>query len=650
MYDHLFLPLKVGMTELPNRICLLAHRTNFGKGGMLNDRHIAYYRRRAEGGCGLIIVGELAIHPDDRPWETLIDARHPEVRASFRRLTDAIHEFDTRVFAQLKHHGFQSNGNITRKAIWGPSATSDIVFGEVCKPMEPEDFTELTDAFVQSAIQVKAGGFDGVEIDMGPESLLRQFLSPICNHRRDEHGGSLENRMRLPLQVVAEVRKAVGKDFTVGVCLCVDEKFPGGISPQESVIMAQVMERTRHIDFINVAVGTYYNLHMIMPSLHVPFGFTIESAEVIKENARLPVFASYQIDFPDMAEDVIKAGKADVVGFVRAMISDPDMARKAKEGRVADIRRCVKDNKGCIGRINQSKPLGCIQNPEIGHESLTGVRPPLPAAEKKKVMVIGAGPSGLEAARVACERGHDVVVYERESQVGGQINLIGKRPGRESMPDVVRYLEHMIDKLGVPVHTGITVTPELVAEEDPDVVVVATGSRPEPTPWPGKYGPPSVLTGMDVIKGTHPVGKKVLFIDEDGGHHAMATAELLVNQGKQVDILTSDLFIGIELAPRGELYLGRQRLLQKGVTFTTDVEVLEINGKKVTARNMYTNDPIHLNDYDTIVHDVGSVADDALYKQIKGRSKPFTGSGIVSRRGELTWLSSKEERWGNCCE
>jgi 2,4-dienoyl-CoA reductase-like NADH-dependent reductase (Old Yellow Enzyme family) len=196
MYDHLFLPLKVGMTELPNRICLLAHRTNFGRGGLLNDRHIAYYRRRAEGGCGLIVVGELAIHPDDRPWETLIDTRHPEIGASFRRLTGAIHEFDTRVFAQLKHHGFQSNGNITRKAIWGPSAISDIVFGEVCKPMEPEDFAELTDAFVHSAVRVKEGGFDGVEIDMGPESLLRQFLSPICNHRRDEYGGSLEKLTR----------------------------------------------------------------------------------------------------------------------------------------------------------------------------------------------------------------------------------------------------------------------------------------------------------------------------------------------------------------------------------------------------------------------------------------------------------------------
>ncbi|MDM8535959.1 FAD-dependent oxidoreductase [Desulfobacterales bacterium HSG17] len=634
MYEHLFSPLKLGKTELANRICLLAHRTNFGRGGVLNDRHIAYYRRRAQGGCGLIIVGELSIHPDDRPWESLIDLQEPGVTKDLKKLTDAVHEFDTRVFAQLNHHGFQSSGHITRKSVWGPSAVSDIVFGETCKPMETEDFAELLDAFVQAAIKVKESGFDGIEIDMGPESLLRQFLSPICNHRGDEYGGSLENRMRLPLQVVDAVRKAVGRDFTIGVCLCADEKFWGGISPEESVPMAQTLEKTGQIDFINVSVGTYYNLHMIMPSLHIPYGFTIETAETVKNAVSLPVFASYQIGFPGMAENIIAEGKADAAGFVRSVICDPDMAVKAKEGRIKDIRYCVKDNKGCIGRLNQSKSLGCIQNPQIGHEPLTGEDVLVPAANRKKVMVIGAGPSGMEAARAACERGHEVAVYEKESEIGGQVNLIGKRPGRESMPGVVRYLKHMLEKLEVPVHTGVTVTQELILEEKPDAVVIATGSIPETKPFPGTYGPPSVLTGWDAIKGTYPVGEKVLFIDEDGGHHAMATAELLAGQGKKVDIITSDLFIGIELAPRGELYLGRQRLLQQGATFTTDVEVLEINDKKVKARDIYTNEPVLYEDYDTIVLDVGNVAEDALYKQIKGQVKEVYRTGdCVAPRG-----------------
>ncbi len=621
MVEHLFSPLKLGKIQLPNRICLLAHRTNFGRDGFLNDRHIAYYQRRAQGGCGLIIVGELAIHPDDRPWESLIDIQGKSAKSDLRKLTDAVHDFDTCIFAQLNHHGFQSSGHITRKSIWGPSATSDIVFGETCKPMESEDIAELLTAFNQAALQVKESGFDGLEIDMGPESLLRQFLSPISNHRDDEYGGSMENRMRLPLQVVDGIRKAVGKDFTVGVHLCADEMFWGGITTEESVPMAKAFENTGQIDFINVAVGTYYNLHMIMPSLHIPNGHTIDTAQTVKNSVSLPVFASHHIGFPGMAQSIIADGKADVTGFVRSMISDPDMAIKAKEGKPADIRYCVKDNKGCIGRLNQSKTLGCIQNPCVGHEPLNGDKDLTKAEDKKKVMVIGAGPSGLEVARVACERGHEVAVYEKEEIVGGQINLIGKRPGRESMPGVIRYLKHMLDKLGVAVYTSVIVTPDLILEENPDVVVVATGSRPEAKPYPGNYAAPSVITGWDAIKETYPMGEKVLFIDEGGGHHAMATAELLIGQGKKVDIITSDLFIGIELAPRGELYLGRQRLLQEGTTFTTDVEVLEINDKQVKARDIYTNEPVLFEDYDTIVLDVGNVAQDDLYKQIKGQVK-----------------------------
>ncbi len=638
MHEHLFSPLKLRSIQLPNRIGLLAHRTNFSNTGRFSDRHIAYYRRRAKGGCGLIIVGELAVHPDDRPWETLIDVHHPESVTDFQKLTDAVHQFDTRIMAQVNHHGFQSSGYVTRKAVLGPSAVADIVFGETCKPMEPEDMVEIADAFGKAAIRVKQGGFDGLEIDMGPESLLRQFLSPISNHRSDAYGGSLDNRMRFPLKIVETVREAVGNDFTIGVCLCADEKFWGGITPEESIPMAQALEATGDVDFINVAVGTYYNLHLIMPSMHTPFGFTVETVEQIKNSVGIPVMASYQIGFPAKAENIIAEGKADMVGYVRAMISDPDMANKAREGRSADIRFCVKDNKGCIGRINQFKALGCIQNPQVGCEPLTGEGGHPPIQKKKKVIVVGAGPSGMEAARVAHERGHDVTVFEKSDTVGGQVKFIGKRPGRGPMQGVVRYLRHMLSEGEVPIQTGVIATPELILDHAPDAVVVATGSVPVSKPYPGNYGPPAVLTGYDVIEGRHVVGDRVLYVDEDGGHHAMATAEMLAEQGKKVDLVTSDLFIGIELAPRGELYLGRQRLLQLGATFRTDLDILEIDaggeGLKVKARDIYTNDIIQFDEYDTVVLDVGNTADEDLYHQLKGRVKEVYRAGdCVAPRG-----------------
>ncbi|MCJ7683319.1 MAG: FAD-dependent oxidoreductase, partial [Desulfobacteraceae bacterium] len=522
----------------------------------------------------------------------------------------------------------------------GPSALSDIAFGETAKPMEAEDMRVVIKAFSRAAVLARDGGFDGIEIDMGPESLLRQFLSPLSNLRQDEYGGTLENRMRLPLEVIDGVRESVGEDFTVGIRLCADEKFWGAITTDESRQFAQKFETTGKVNFVNVAVGTYYNLHLLMASMHTPSGFTLETAEQINEVVDIPVIGSHQIDTPQMADDIVSKGRADAVGFIRNLICDPDLPKKALEGRIDDIRYCVRDNQGCIGRINQSKTLSCIQNPEVGYEDC-GLKKASQSSIinqqssiQKRVMVVGAGPAGLEAARAAREKGHDVTVYEKTEVVGGQINLAAKGAGREGMSEIIRYLTHVLKKLQVPIVTGVEVTREMVLEENPDAVIVTTGSRPKTKPVPGGYGPPSVLNVREVIEGRFPVGEKVLFIDENSGHHATATVELLADRGRKVDMVTSDLFVGIELAPLGDLYLTRQRLLQKGVTFTTDVVIDEIDGSKVKARDIYTNEPILFEGYDTIVLDMGNMVDDLLYRQLKGEIKSCYRAGdCVAPRG-----------------
>jgi mycofactocin system FadH/OYE family oxidoreductase 2 len=634
MFDHLFSPLALGKTILPNRICFLAHRTNFGKKGTFTDRHVAYYARRAQGGCGLIILGELSIHPNDRPWESVIEAYHPQVVKHYRLLAETMHRHGSLVFAQLGHHGFQSSGAISREAVWGPSAMADIAFGETSKPMEPEDMEEALEAFAKAAIFAREGGLDGIEIDMGPESLLRQFLSPISNHRGDEYGGSVENRMRFPLHVLKRVSKAVGAGFTVGIRLCVDEKFWGGITPEESTRFAQSFERTGQCHFVNVSLGTYYNLHLILASMHTPYGFTMDLAETMKKALSIPVIASHQIGFPQMAEDMLSKGQADAIGFVRNLISDPDAPRKAREGRIEDIRFCVKDNKGCIGRINQAKTLSCTQNPEVGHERIEADGSCAPEAYKKSVLVVGGGPAGLEAARVARERGHEVRLYEKGPLLGGQVNLIRKRPGRQPMAGIIQYLTNALKKLEVPVTTGMEVNLELVLQMNPDVVIVATGSRPRERPVPGEYGPPKVLNVWEALSGEYEVGKSVLFVDENGGHHASATVELFADQGKKVTMVTSDLFIGIELAPLGDLYLTRQRLLQKSVTFMTDVLIDLIAGDKVLGKDLYTHAPLLYEGYDTVILDMGNLPVDDLYFQLKGKVKELYRVGdCVSPRG-----------------
>jgi len=616
MFDNLFNPLTFGTVILPNRICFLAHRTNFADRNRFNNRHIAYYQRRAAGGCGLIVVGELSIHPNDRPWETMIDAYRPEVVEDYQKLTDAVHKHDSRIFAQLCHHGFQSNGFITRQAVWGPSATSDIVFGETAKAMELEDMAVVVEAFSNAALLAKNGDFDGIEIDMGPESLLRQFLSPLSNLRQDDYGGSLENRMRLPLEVIKSIRKSVGNDFIVGIKLCADEMFWGGIALDESRQIAKQFESSEKVDFINVTIGTYYNLHLIMASMHTPSKFALEVTEQIKEAVTIPVIAAHQISFPHMADEIIEKGQASAIGFVRQLISDPDAPNKAKEGRFKDIRYCIRDNYGCIGRINQSKPLSCIQNPSVGFENSESKKKP---RKYKQVMVVGGGPAGLEVARMAKERGHEVVLYEKAHEVGGQINMIKNRPGRQAMAGIIIHLLRELEKLQVPMVLGTEVTPALVHANKPDVVIVATGSKPRENPLPGDYVPPTVLNVWEAIEGKYPMGENVLFVDQNSGHHATATVELLADQGKKVNMVTGDLFVGIQLASIGDLYLTRQRLLQKGVIFTTDVIIDRIvDNNEVQARNIYTNKPVLFKGYDTIILDMGNMVDDYLYRQLKG--------------------------------
>jgi len=633
MFDRLFESLKVGRVTLPNRICLSAHRTNFGKRGRLTDQHVAYYRRRARGGCGLVIVGELSIHPADYPWETMIEAYHPEAVHDLRILTRTVHECETRIFAQLNHHGFQSSGAISRTAVQGPSAVADIAFGEVAKPMEPEDIESIQQAFAEASQLMREAGFDGLEIDMGAESLLRQFLSPISNLRQDEYGGGIEARMRLPLEVIDAVRRAVGEDFTIGIRLCLDERFWGGITIDEATRFAERFEATRQIDFIETTLGTYYNLYLTHASMHTPEGSISELAGQVKQMVGLPVIASHLIHTPEAAEDVLKRGQADAVGMVRPLICDPDLPKKVREGRSEEIRFCLRDNEGCVGRVQRSRSLSCTLNPKVGYERSESIST-APARSARRVLVVGAGPAGLETALVAAGRGHQVAVYEKEAEPGGQIRLAQRGAGRQGLAEVIRYQKSRLEALQVPVITATKVTPGWVLDDNPDVVVVATGSRPKQRPLPGEYAPPEVLNVWQVLGEQSPVGDRVLLIDENGGHRSTATAEFLADQGKKVDMLTSELFIGLDLAPIGDLYQSRQRLLQKGVTFICDVRIEEIVGRQVRGRHMFSGQPVLYRDYDTVVLDFGNEAVDLLYRELKGEVKKlYRVGGCIAPRG-----------------
>ncbi|MBN1905357.1 MAG: mycofactocin system FadH/OYE family oxidoreductase 2 [Deltaproteobacteria bacterium] len=637
-FKYLFSPLKIGSVVVPNRIHFAAHMTNFGEDQRISDRHIFYYTERAKGGCGLITTEELTVHPSDHAYDRLVDAFKPEVVQGYKRLTYAIHQYDTKIFAQLNHNGMQADGTISRLPVWGPSPGSDPLFRETCKEMEIADIKECCEFYARSAVYAVEGGFDGIELQLGHSSLIRQFLSPATNHREDEYGGSFENRMRFCLEVIDSVRRAVGEGFTLGIRLNADEMHPrGGINLEEAKRIAVRVEEAGQINFMDLSLGTFHNLFLVEGSMHTPLAYTVPLASAIRSVISLPVFCTNRINDPHLAENILADGQADMIGMVRALICDPELPNKAMEGRFEDIRQCIACNQGCIARMGLGYSLGCLQNPAVGLEETMGIGKLKRCEKQKKVVIVGGGPAGLEAARIAALRKHQVVLFEKNEEPGGQNLIAGKAAGRQEITGVTRWLLSQVNKLEIDIRLGAEATAETVLAENPDAVIIATGSMPKEHPFQGEYSSPQVVSTVQVLKEEVEVGKKVLLIDNDGHHQATGTAEYLADRGKDVHIITSSLFTGGNLGPLQDLFLTRKRLAEKGVTFTPDIAVLEIQGTVVKGLHVYSNQMMDFTGYDTIVLAVGNTSCDQLYFALKGKVKELYRAGdcVAPRKTDM---------------
>ncbi len=637
-FKYLFSPLQIGSVVIPNRIHFAPHMTNYGENGHISDRHVYYYEERAKGGCGLITTEEMGVHPTDFPYKKLVDAYLPEAMPGFKKLTQRIHQYDTRIFAQLNHNGMQGDGKISRLPVWGPSAGKDPIFRETCKAMEIEDIVECIAFFAKSAEIAVEGGFDGIELQLGHSSLVRQFLSPLTNRRDDEYGGSFEKRLRFAREVIAAVRRAVGPEFPLGVRLNADEMHPrGGLTHEDAKKIAVHLEADGKLDFMDLSLGTFYNLFLVEGSMHTPLAYTAPLAAGMRSVINLPVYCTNRINDPHLAEKILADGQADVIGMVRALICDPELPNKAMEGRTDDIRNCIACNQGCIARMGLGHHLGCLHNPAVGQEKDLGIGTLKRAETPKKVVIVGAGPAGLEVARVATLRKHNVTLFEKKDEVGGQNILAGKVAGRQEITGVTRWLIGQLNKLDLDIRLGVEADEEMILKENPDTVVIATGSAPKEQPFPGEYAFPQVVNTVQILTGEIEAGENVLLIDADGHHQATGVAELLADQGKKVHIITSSLFIGSALGPLQDLYLTRQRLAQKGVTFTPDIAVLEIQGTVAKGLNVYSNEMIDFGPYDTIVLAVGNTSNDALYHSLKGEVKEIFRAGdcVAPRKTDM---------------
>ena len=633
----LFTPIEVGRLTLKNRIYSSGHAEAMAEGGRPTERLRRYHERKARGGCALTIFGgSSSVHPSSpaAAWKQI--ANHDDsIIPAYRAIAEAVHQHGCLVFTQLTHLGRRAQSDPEGSGVLlAPSQIPERVHREIPHELEAEQIAELVRAFGEAARRCRDGGLDGVEISMAHNHLIDQFWSPRFNERVDEYGGSLENRMRFAVEVLTEIRRRAGRDFVVGARISGDELTPGGLTAQDMATIARRLAASGLVDFLSIIGGgahTYSLQAAAVPNMSfTPAVFVPLAAAIKKAAPGLPILHASRIVDPVHADRVVAAGNVDVVGMTRALIADPDLPRKAREGRLDDIRTCVGANEGCIDRIYQGKPVTCVQNPATGREAELGDVGP--ASTSRRVVVVGGGVAGLEAARMAALRGHRVVLIEKAPELGGQVLLAARAAARAEYAGIVRFLAAQIRKLGVDVRLGVEATASIVLAEHPDAVVVATGSHPYVPPIPGIDGK-HVLTDRDVLAGATTVGANVVVIDDVHTEQALSTAELLLDQGKGVEVVSPLFYVGqdIGVTSIAPLYT---RLYTKGVVLTPCTELRAVEGSTVVVANVFSGAERRIESVDTVVLAMGSRSTDGLYRALKGHVDELHAVGdCVAPRG-----------------
>ena len=468
--DRIFTPLQIGPIEVPNRVCRTAHGTGLARNG-ISEAFIAFHAARAKGGCGLTILEAGTIHPSS----TLDMPLHNEgIVEGYQALMKAIRPHGMKVFQQLWH-----GGNLYPSVLGPQWAVSTVpgYSGMVGEPMRDEQIRELIAAYVKCSINARDGGLDGVEIHAGHGYIISQFLSTFYNTRTDQWGGDLDGRMRFLMEVLRAVRAAVGGQIAVGMRLAASEA-PGGVSEADNRYILEAAQREKLIDYINVSKGDYYRMDTFVGAMHNPAGYELSSARQTLEVADVPRLVTGRFRTLEEAEQVLRDGEADLVALVRPQIADPELVNKTRAGKVEAVRPCIACNQGCIGGSVREGVIGCLVNPCAARETVMSEDTIAVTADPKKVLIVGGGPGGMEAARVYALQGHKVVLAEASPDLGGAINLARRAPKLHTLGDIAYWLEQEVYRLGVDIRLNTYMDAADVRAEGADVVVIATGSLP----------------------------------------------------------------------------------------------------------------------------------------------------------------------------
>ena len=642
-FKHLLSPIKIGSMTVRNRIYSSPHHPGYIDitTGTIDDRVAAYWGTKAKGGVGLI--GTCLLEIDARPSHNVF--LRPSLKGVFERASEEVHRHGGKIICQLANSGGQEGG--AGGEPWAPTAmltTAGSGGGFVSHGMTKGEIDATIEAFANAARLAQDAGMDGCSIHGSHGYMVNEFMSPYFNKRTDEYGGTVEGRMRFPLEMITAIRNAVGKDFVVGIRANAEEYVGGGYTLDEFLVMAPMLAKSGELDFLNVSVGNYTSYDSVIDPMYFPLNDFVYCAAAVKQVVDIPVVARGRITDPVQAEEILANNQGDMVSMVRAIITDPDFANKVRDGRTEEIRKCLGCNEGCWGRgfTEQASFLrggmSCVMNPSIGREGLAGWGEFEPAASAKRVMVVGGGPAGLETARVAASRGHSVSLYEQGSELGGQTLIAARAPSRDGFLDLARYQTAQMKLLGVDVHLNTEVTEEMIIEQAPDAVVIATGSTPFIPDIPGADGR-NVSEVRQVLNSEVEIGDNVVIIAGELGMQALGTADFLAEKGKKVEVLYPyNQVIPMTVEPNTRMSVYR-RLYQNGAVVTVDTGVRRIEGSTVVAFNMLTSQERRIEGVDSVVIAYGGQPDDALYRALRDKVKEIHVAGDAHTIRKLHFIT-----------
>ncbi|MEZ4358439.1 MAG: FAD-dependent oxidoreductase [Eubacteriales bacterium] len=604
----IFRPISIGSTKLKNRLVVAPMVTVFcDTDGMATERFIAYHEAKAKGGWGLIIVEDYAVDPLGRGFWTPGLWKDEQI-ASHTKLTERVHKAGAKIFAQVYHCGRQTTSAVIGKQPVSASPLPCPILGQVPRELTTDEVKKIVSQFGDTALRAKKAGFDGIEVHGAHGYLIAQFMSKYSNKRNDEYGGPLKNRVRFPLEIIADIREKCGPDFTIDFRISADEYVPGGRTIEETKTIAIMLEKAG-VDSLHVSAGVYESTWAIIPPLNITPAWIVDYAEAVKKVVNIPVITVGRINDPLIAESVISSGKADMVAMGRGSLADPELPNKFKEGRYEDIRHCIGCQQGCLEILFNNQPIRCLVNPTLGFEYLNELKK---TSNPKKVTVVGGGPAGLEAARAAAIAGHSVTIYEKTDRLGGQYNLAAIAPAKGDFASYSAWAARQVAKLGVNIKLNTEYSVSVFEKDKPDVVILATGSYISRPPVTGIDGE-NVVDAQDILLGKVTAKQKVIVAG--GGLIGCETATYLASLGRQVTI--------VEMLPEiaKEEEFTRKVLLMKAIerqhiSVMTNTKLLEItkSGAKVDADGEVMDVKA-----DTIVMALGVLPNNKLADDLKGK-------------------------------